>query len=46
MVISDVPGAYLNAEMPEDRFILLNIEGKFLDIMCEVNLKQKTNVHV
>ena len=46
MVISDVPGAYLNAEIPEDKFILQNIEGEFVDIMCEVNLKQKKNVHV
>ena len=25
--ISDVPGAYLNTDMPEDKFILLKIEG-------------------
>ena len=27
MVIFDVPGAYLNADMPEDKLILLKIEG-------------------
>ena len=39
--IFDVPRAYLNADMPEDKFILLKIEGKFVDIMCEVNPKHK-----
>ena len=32
--------------MPADKFILLNIEGKFVDIMCGVNPKHKKNVHV
>ena len=41
MVIFDVPGAYLNSEIPEDKFILLNIEGGSVDIMCEVNPKRK-----
>ena len=41
MQISDVPGAYVNADMPEDEFILLNIKGVFMDIMCEVSLKHK-----
>ena len=27
MVIADVPGAYLNSYPPEDKPILLNIEG-------------------
>ena len=27
VAIFDVPGAYLNADMPEDKFIILNIEG-------------------
>ena len=27
VVIFDVPGAYLNADMPEDKLILLKIEG-------------------
>ena len=46
VAISDVPGAYLNADMPEDKFILLNIEGEFVDIMYEVNPKHKKNVRV
>ena len=46
MAISDYPGAYLNADMPEDKFILLNIEGEFVDIMCEVNPKHKKKLRV
>ena len=46
MKISDVPGAYLNAEIPEDKFILLKIERYFVDIMCEVNPKHEKNVCV
>ena len=46
VAIFDVPGAYLNADMPEDKFILLNIEGEFVDIMWEVNPKHKKHVHV
>jgi hypothetical protein len=37
VAIFDVPGAYLNADMPKDKFVLLKLEGKFVDIMCEVN---------
>ena len=37
--IFDVPGAYLNADVPEDNFTLLKIEDKFVDIMYEVNPK-------
>ena len=35
--IFDVPGSYLNSDMPEDKFVLLKIEGNFVDIMGEVN---------
>ena len=41
MEVFDVPGAYLNADMPEDKFILLKIEGECVDIMCEVNPEHK-----
>ena len=44
--IFDIPGAYLNAGMLEGKFILLNIEGDFFDIMCEVNPEHKKTVHV
>ena len=46
VVIFDVPGAYLNADIPEDKSILLNIEGEFVDIMCEVNPKHKKDIRV
>ena len=36
MAIFDVPGAYLNADMPEDKFVLLKLEDEFVDIICEV----------
>ena len=32
--------------MPEDKFILLKIEGKFVNIMYKVNPKHKKNVRV
>ena len=35
--VFDVPGGYLQTEMPEDKQILLRIRDEFLDIMCDVN---------
>ena len=46
MGIFDVPGAYVYVDMLEDKFILVNIEGGFVDIMCEVNPKHKKHVCV
>jgi hypothetical protein len=37
VAICDVPGAYLNADMPDNKFVILKLEGKFVDIMCDVN---------
>ena len=37
VAIFDVPGAYLNAYMPDDKFLLIKFDSKFVDIMCEVN---------
>ena len=34
-MIFDVPGAYLQADM--EKFILLRLEGNFVDIMCDVD---------
>lgn len=31
----DVPGAYLHAEMPKDKRILMIIRGDFVDILCK-----------
>ena len=33
----DVPGAYLQTDLPEKKFALLKLEGQFVDIMCKVN---------
>ena len=44
--IFDLPGAYLNTNILEDKCILLNIEGEFVGIMCKVNPKQKKNACV
>ena len=37
MVIFDAPCAYLNYDMPEEKFLLLKLEDEFVDIMCKVN---------
>jgi len=42
--IFDVPGAYLHARIPDDKFAILKIEGEFVDIMCEVNPEYKDDV--
>ena len=36
MKIFDVPGAYLNSDIPEYKFVLLKLEDEFVDIMCGV----------
>ena len=36
MAIFDIPGAYLNSDMPEDKFVLLKLGDELVDIMCEV----------
>ena len=41
VAIFDIPRAYLNDDIPEDKLVLLNIEGEFVDILCEVNPKHK-----
>ena len=40
----DVPGAYLHATMPEDKRVLLRIDGDFVDIMCDVNPEFRKSV--
>ena len=46
MEIFDVPGEYLNDDIPEDKFILSNIQGEFVGIICKVKPKHKKNVRV
>ena len=40
----DVPGAYLQTEITEDRQILLRIRNEFVDIMCAFNPDYKPYV--
>ena len=42
--VFDVPGAYLHADLPPAKFVLLKITGEFVDIMCEVNPEFKQDV--
>ena len=37
VAIFDVPGAYLNADIPEEKFIILDIKSELMEIMCKVN---------
>ena len=39
VTVFDVPGAYLNTYMPDDNFLLIKFNDKFVDIMCDVNLE-------
>ena len=41
VAVFDVPSAYLHADMPAHKFVVLKIEGDFVDIMCDVNPKYK-----
>jgi len=44
VAIFDVPGAYLWADMPEEKEAILKLEGDFVDIMCDVNPEHIPNV--
>ena len=37
----DLPRAYLQTDLPKDKFILLLMEDKFVDIMCDINMEYK-----
>ena len=37
----DVPGAYLHADIPTDKNVLLKLKGTFVDIMCQINHERK-----
>jgi len=43
VAIFDVPGAYLHADMPEDKFVLLKLEGVFVDIMSRILARRMEN---
>ena len=42
--IFDVPGAYLHAEIPKGKTILMKLRGEFVEIMCRVNPKYEKYV--
>ena len=44
VAIFDVPGAYLNTYMPNEKYVRLNLEGEFVDIMCDVNPYHRPNI--
>lgn len=41
MGIFDVPGVYLQAEMPKEKNMLMKFREEFVDIMCDVNPEYK-----
>ena len=44
VTVFDVPGAYLQIDLPKDKFVLLMLEDQFLDIMCSINPKYYVHV--
>ena len=44
VAVFDVPEAYLHADIPDNKFALLKIEGEFVDIMCDVNPEYTNDV--
>lgn len=46
VITFDVPGAYLHAGIPEGKFRILKLEGKYVDIMCSVNPEYKQYIRI
>lgn len=46
IAIFDVPGAFLQTEMPEGKHIILVIRDEFVDILCEVNPEYKEHARI
>ena len=44
VAIFDFPGEYLNADMPEEKDVRIKLEGKLMDIMCDVNPDHIPNI--
>ena len=42
--IFDVPGAYLNVGISDEKDFRLKFEGEFVDIMCNMNLDHIPNI--
>ena len=37
IAVFDVPGEFIQSEVPKDKMIHMVLRGEFVDIMCEVN---------
>ena len=37
VAIFDAPGAYLNADITDEKYVRIKLKGEFVDIMCNVN---------
>ena len=44
LISFDVPGAFLQAEMSEDKLVLLKFKGQFAEMMCEINPEHQMNI--
>eukprot|EP00957_Ditylum_brightwellii_P064313 4880551-Ditylum_brightwellii.AAC.1 len=40
----DVPGAFLQGEMADNKLVLLKLKGEFVDMMCKINSKFEPHV--
>ena len=40
----DIPGAFLQADMADDKLLLLKFRGDFVNMMCDVNPEHRKNV--
>ena len=40
----DVPGAYLQKDLPKDNFALLLLEENFVGVMCDINPQYKQHI--
>ena len=46
VTVFDVPGAYLQTDLPKDKFVLLMLEDQFVDIMCSINPEYSVHVRM
>ena len=44
MVAYDLPGAYIQIDLLKDNFMLILLEGNFVDIMCDINPEYEQHV--
>ena len=46
IAVFDVPGAYLHANMPKGKRVVMKLRGQFADLMCKANPKYQEYVRV